>query len=130
MPSYSSITGVTSGLASVFIVQFLMWVVLGLIYIAYDLFMTKMGGQTVGKMVMGIKVVPVGTTLAPGGLETGTALKRSGVTLGALALYGIPVIGLIAAIGYAVNGASQLWDKPLQQTFADKFARTVVVKIK
>ena len=29
-----------------------------------------------------------------------------------------------------LNAASQLWDKPLQQTFADKFGGTVVVKIK
>jgi hypothetical protein len=37
---------------------------------------------------------------------------------------------MLAGLICGLNGASMLWDKPLQQTFADKFANTVVVKIK
>ena len=50
---------------------------------------------------------------------------------GGYIVYWIPIVGtLLAGVAFALNGASQLWDKPLQQTFADKFAKTVVVKIK
>jgi uncharacterized RDD family membrane protein YckC len=105
--------------------------VLAAIYVAYEYFMTKMNGQTVGKMVMGIKIVPMGNMLPPGGLPNDVALKRAGATWGGYALGIIPLLGtLLGAVVVALNGASQLWDKPLQQTFADKFTNTVVVKIK
>jgi hypothetical protein len=59
------------------------------------------------------------------------ALKRAGGTWGGYVLGIIPLAGaFFAVIAVGVNAASQLWDKPLQQTFADKFAGTVVVKIK
>ena len=44
--------------------------------------MTKMSGQTVGKMVMGIRIVPMGDMLPPGGLPNDVALKRAAVTWG------------------------------------------------
>jgi hypothetical protein len=82
-------------------------------------------------MVMGIKVVPVGQALPPGGLPTDLALKRAGGTWGGYVLGIVPFVGpLLGVIVVGLNAASQLWDKPLQQTFADKFAGTVVVKIK
>ena len=82
-------------------------------------------------IVMGIKVVPVGAAMPPGGLPNDMALKRAGVTWGGYLLWFIPLLGaLVGGILVMLNAASQLWDKPLQQTFADKFAGTVVVKIK
>ena len=58
------------------------YAILTALYVAYEFFMTKMNGQTLGKMVMGIKVVPVGQALPPGGLPTELALKRAGGTWG------------------------------------------------
>ncbi|TMR08102.1 RDD family protein [Nonomuraea turkmeniaca] len=129
--SYSSTTGVTTGFFMLWVVTALAAVVTTAIWVAYDFFLTKMKGQTVGKMIMGIKVVPVGQGMPPEGLPTDMALKRAGFTWGGWLLNLVPLIGfLFAWVAIALNGASQLWNKPLQQTFADKFARTVVVKIK
>ncbi|MEV4391145.1 RDD family protein [Nonomuraea sp. NPDC049607] len=128
---YDSATGSTSGFMSAFVIAILSTIVTTAIWVVYEFFMTKSNGQTVGKLVMGIKVVPVGQALAPGGLASDMAIKRAGVTWGGYILSIIPILGaLIGWVCVAVNGASQLWDKPLQQTFADKFAGTVVVKIK
>ncbi|NUR84053.1 MAG: RDD family protein [Nonomuraea sp.] len=129
--SYSSTTGITTGLFTSWVVGALSTIIVTAIWVAYEFFLTKMNGQTVGKMVMGIKVVPVGQAMQPGGLPSDIALKRAAVTWGGWVLNLVPLLGwLLAYAMVAVNGASQLWDKPLQQTFADKFARTVVVKIK
>ncbi|MEV4835530.1 RDD family protein [Nonomuraea sp. NPDC049486] len=129
--SYNSVTGVTTGFFSSFLIGLIQWILLVGLYVAYDYFMTKMNGQTVGKMVMGIKVVPVGGAMPPGGLPGNMALKRAGGTWGGYALGILPLVGaFLGAIAVMLNAASQLWDKPLQQTFADKFAGTVVVKIK
>ncbi|MFI6499787.1 RDD family protein [Nonomuraea typhae] len=134
MATYSSASGTSSGFLgfSGWLFGFLQYALIAVIYVAYDLIMTKMNGQTLGKLVMGIKVVPVGNAMPPGGLPTNVAFLRAGVTWGGYALMGlIPILGwLLGLAAVAVNGASQLWDKPLQQTFADKFAKTVVVKIK
>ncbi|MEQ4715757.1 RDD family protein [Nonomuraea sp. B19D2] len=131
--SYSSIDGTTSGLLSGTVVGMITAVIVTALWIAYDFFLLKMNGQTVGKMVMGIKVVPVGQGMPPKGLPTDLALKRAAVTWGGWALNVLPLGFISSLLGYIVvglNGASQLWDKPLQQTFADKLATTVVVKIK
>ncbi|MEU0564501.1 RDD family protein, partial [Nonomuraea sp. NPDC005983] len=131
LASYSSTTGTTSGGLGPFGVSLVTTILLAALYVGYDFFLHKMNGQTVGKMVMGIKVVPVGQALPPGGLPTDMAIKRAGVTWGGYFFWWIPFLGpLVGFVCVALNGASQLWDKPLQQTFADKFAQTVVVKIK
>ncbi|MFI9552434.1 RDD family protein [Nonomuraea endophytica] len=130
LATYSSLDGSSSGIFGSVVIGLISGVLLGAIYIAYELIMTKMNGQTLGKIVMGIKIVPVGGAMPPGGLSTDIALKRAGVTWGGYLISGIPFLGWLGYIFVALNGASQLWDKPLQQTFADKVARTVVVKIK
>jgi uncharacterized RDD family membrane protein YckC len=121
--SYSSASGTTSGFLSAGVVSVLVAILLVAVYVGYEFMMTKSSGQTVGKMLMGIKAVQVGGHLQPGGLPSDIAIKRAGATWGGYILMIIPWVGTL-------NGASQLWDKPLQQTFADKFAGTVVVKIK
>ncbi|WP_344966700.1 RDD family protein [Streptosporangium fragile] len=97
---------------------------------AYEFFMLGKGGQTVGKMVMGIKVVPVGAVLPPGGLPSGAALKRAGVLYGPYALNWVPFLSWVVSIFGLVNVLWLLWDRPLQQALHDKVAETVVVKIK
>nr|WP_269128888.1 RDD family protein [Nonomuraea sp. K271] len=128
--SYDSTSGATSGLFGSFALNIVLAILLTAVYVGYDFLMHKMKGQTVGKMIMGIKVVPVGQMMPPGGLPGDAAIKRAGVTWGAYILYFLPFGTLLAAVVCGLNGASMLWDKPLQQTFADKFANSVVVKIK
>ncbi|MEU4225121.1 RDD family protein [Nonomuraea sp. NPDC026600] len=131
LSSYNSVTGTSSGLLGPLAYGIVQTILMTAIYVAYEYFMTKMSGQTVGKLVMGIKIVPMGNMLPPGGLPNEVALKRAAITWGGYLLGIIPFVGtLLGGIAVALNGASQLWDKPLQQTFADKFSNTVVVKIK
>nr|WP_277350231.1 RDD family protein [Nonomuraea sp. FMUSA5-5] len=131
--SYSTLDGSSSGFLTVTVASIISSIVVTALWVAFDFFLLKAKGQTVGKMVMGIKVVQVGQPVPPGGLPTDAALKRAAVTWGGWILNAVPlgfISSLLAWAVVAVNGASQLWDKPLQQTFADKVAKTVVVKIK
>ncbi|MFC7591748.1 RDD family protein [Nonomuraea antimicrobica] len=131
--SYSSLDGASSGFLTSTVAAIISGVIVTALWVAFDFVLLKMKGQTIGKMVMGIKVVPVGQALSPAGLPTNMALMRAGVTWGGWVINAIPIpiiTGLLAWVVVALNGASQLWDKPLQQTFADKIAGTVVVKIK
>jgi uncharacterized RDD family membrane protein YckC len=130
-PTYDSLTGATSGLTSALLYYVVFAIVFSAIIVVYDFVLTKSKGQTVGKMALGIKIVQVGGQMQPGGLPTDAALKRSLLTLGVFILYAVPIVGpLLAVLAYVLNGTSQLWDKPLHQTFADKFGKTVVVKVR
>ena len=92
--------------------------VLGLIvgYI-YEVEMMFRTGQTVGKRIMKIRVIPLDPAVA---LTRGHAFKRYLVERGA---------ALVPAMTW-VDGLWQLWDKPYQQCLHDKFATTVVIKLK
>ncbi|TWG23002.1 putative RDD family membrane protein YckC [Micromonospora palomenae] len=74
-------------------------------------------GQTVGKRVMKLRIVPLDPTTA---LDRRMAAKR----------WAAQQVGgsIIPGFSY-VDGLWQLWDKPWQQCLHDKFARTVVVKV-
>ncbi|MBB4920432.1 RDD family protein [Streptosporangium saharense] len=122
-------SGVVTQPSGYVLASFLTTIVAGLIYVAYEFLMLRQNGQTVGKMVMGIKVVPVGGTLQ-GGLSPDVAIKRAGVSYGPYALSGIPILGIVLNIFTLVNVLWQLWDKPLKQCLHDKAAATVVVKTK
>lgn len=75
-------------------------------------------GQTPGKRLLKIFIVPVGGL--PGHeLSRGTLAKRWGSTFG---------LNLVPFGGY-LDGLWQLWDKPYQQCLHDKAAGTVVVKV-
>ncbi|MEV8636119.1 RDD family protein [Streptosporangium sp. NPDC051023] len=126
---FDATTGTITAPSGAFLAGFLTTLVAGLIYIAYEFLMLKQNGQTVGKMVMGIKVVRIGGTLQ-GGLSSDLAVKRAGVLYGPYALSGIPILGIVFNIFSLVNVLWQFWDKPLQQTLHDKVATTVVVKTK
>ncbi|WP_324789772.1 RDD family protein [Streptomyces sp. H51] len=75
--------------------------------------------QSIGKKVMKLRVV----SAANGGRPSDNELWiRS-------AVFGLPqAIYLIGSLFSLVNVLSLLWDKPLQQCFHDKAAKTVVVK--
>ncbi|WP_405101221.1 RDD family protein [Micromonospora sp. NBC_01412] len=87
------------------------------LYWLYHVEYLRRTGQTLGKKVMKIRVVP----LDPNGtLDRGTAGRR----------YLVQFVGSMFVPGLSyVDGLWQLWDKPWQQCLHDKFARTVVVKV-
>ncbi|GAA0421467.1 hypothetical protein Acor_77570 [Acrocarpospora corrugata] len=104
-----------------------------LAFFGYEFLMLKQRGQTLGKIVMGIKVVRLGRGL-DGGLDNDAALRRAGALAGPLVLTWIPGIRVIGAwlvyLYWLVGLLWPLWDKPLQQSLLDKAANTVVVKVK
>lgn len=116
--------------SSVFLASLLTAVLGAAIYFAYEFFMLRSGGQTVGKKVMGLRVVSAPANHAAEPLSSNAVLTRAGVLWGPLAINFIPVIGFIAYLFYVVNVLWQFWDKPLHQCLHDKLAGTVVVKVK
>jgi uncharacterized RDD family membrane protein YckC len=74
-------------------------------------------GQTVGKRVMSLRVLPI----QPGQpLDRGILVRRYLVQF---------VAGLFVPLLSLLDGLWQLWDKPHQQTLHDKVAETVVAKV-
>ena len=82
----------------------------------YNVEMMFRSGQTIGKRVMKIRVLPVDPGLT---LTRGMAFKR---LLAEFASGFVPGLGLI-------DGLWQLWDKPWRQCLHDKFAQTLVIKL-
>jgi uncharacterized RDD family membrane protein YckC len=91
-------------------------ILLGLTYL-YEVELLLRRGQTVGKQVMKLQVVPLDPTAR---LDRGMAAKRFLVEHVAASV----VPGLTW-----VDGLWQLWDKPNRQCLHDKFAATVVIKL-
>ncbi|MFG1605770.1 RDD family protein [Actinoplanes sp. NPDC049265] len=87
-----------------------------LLYLYHVEYMHR-GGQTLGKKIMKLKVVPIDPNLR---LTRGMAAKRYVVET---------ICGLVVPMFSYLDGFWQLWDKPYQQTLHDKFAETVVVKV-
>jgi uncharacterized RDD family membrane protein YckC len=94
----------------------LLVLMLGL-YWLYHVEYLKRGGQTLGKKVMKLRVVPLDPTRA---LDRRMAGRRW--------LVQYLAASLVPGISY-LDGFWQLWDKPWQQCLHDKFAGTVVVKV-
>ncbi|TCB98993.1 RDD family protein [Micromonospora zingiberis] len=86
-------------------------------YWLYHVEYLKRTGQTLGKRVMKLRVVPLDPTQT---LDRRMAGKRYLVQF---------VGGSLVPGGSYVDGLWQLWDKPWQQCLHDKFAGTVVVKV-
>ncbi len=97
---------------AIFGVMFLLIVAIQYVYRVELMFRT---GQTIGKRVMKLRVVPLDPTAT---LTRQTAAIRF-------------LIGIAAGLvpfGNLVDGLWQLWDQPFRQCLHDKVARTVVVK--
>ncbi|MEU9510266.1 RDD family protein [Micromonospora sp. NPDC048170] len=94
----------------------LMVVLLGF-YWLYHVEYMKRTGQTYGKRVMKLRVVPLDPAAT---LDRRMAGRRYAVQYLAA--------GLLPGLSY-LDGLWQLWDKPWQQCLHDKFAGTVVVKV-
>jgi uncharacterized RDD family membrane protein YckC len=88
---------------------------LALTYV-YEVEMMFRSGQTFGKRIMKIRIIPVDPAQT---LTRGHAARRFLVNQGA---------GLVPGLGW-VDGLFQLWDKPYRQCLHDKFAKTLVIKL-
>jgi len=93
------------------------FVFLMVVYYLYFVEYMHRSGETVGKKVMKIRVVPIDPSLR---LTRGMAVKRYLVQF---------LAGSFVPFFSYVDGLWQLWDKPYQQTLHDKAAQTVVVKV-
>ncbi|MEV5763217.1 RDD family protein [Micromonospora sp. NPDC052213] len=93
------------------------------LWLAYEVPTTAAGGQTFGKRVVGIKVLPLA---ADEPLGFGRALRRWN-TLGLpTLLWYCCGLGLLLQL---VDAISPLFDHPLRQALHDKRAQTVVVQL-
>jgi uncharacterized RDD family membrane protein YckC len=88
-----------------------------LCYYVYAVEYMHRTGQTLGKRLMKIRVVPIDPDRT---LTRGMAAKRYLVEY---------VVGVVVPFFHYLDGLWQLWDKPYQQALHDKAARTVVVKV-
>jgi uncharacterized RDD family membrane protein YckC len=82
----------------------------------YQVELTYRSGQTVGKRVMKIQILPV---------DPARTLTRAMAAKRFVAEYGC---NLIPGLSW-IDGLWQLWDKPWQQCLHDKFAQTLVIKL-
>jgi uncharacterized RDD family membrane protein YckC len=98
------------------LLEALLFLVVLAAYYVYHVELMWRTGQTLGKKVLKIRVVPLDPSQR---LTRGAAAKRYAVAVIAGSL--IPLLNII-------DGLWQLWDKPFQQTLHDKAADTVVVK--
>lgn len=78
--------------------------------LAYYVWMNGTYGATIGKMVMGLKIVK----------ENGSKLNYSDALLRSLATY-------LSVIVFGLGIISMIWDKK-KQTWHDKIAKTIVVR--
>jgi uncharacterized RDD family membrane protein YckC len=97
--------------------QFGLVIMLLAVYYVYFVEMMFRTGQTLGKRVMKLRIIPLDPRLS---LDRGIATRRYLVQY--LAGSFVPFLNYL-------DGLWQLWDKPYQQCLHDKFAQTVVVKV-
>jgi uncharacterized RDD family membrane protein YckC len=88
-----------------------------LVVYVYEVELMFRSGQTLGKRIMKIQIVPIDPSLA---LTRGMATRR------VLVQYGV---GAIVPFFTYIDGLWQLWDKPYRQCLHDKWATTVVIKL-
>lgn len=89
--------------------------------LGYEWFFLAWGGQTIGKKIMGIRVIPLA-----GGIRTplsgGQASRRTA------AYFLIPFVPFFGAIYAMLDQLWLLWDQPWRQCLHDKIANTIVVR--
>jgi uncharacterized RDD family membrane protein YckC len=83
----------------------------------YSVEVMHRSGQTLGKRILKIQVIPLDPNLR---LTRTMAVKRWATEF-------LP--GAFVAIYALLDGLWQLWDRPFQQTLHDKAAQTIVVKV-
>jgi uncharacterized RDD family membrane protein YckC len=83
----------------------------------YYVEMISRSGQTIGKKIVKLRVVPIDPSVR---MTRGIASKR---------FLAHVVAGVVIPFYSYLDGFWQLWDKPYLQTLHDKFAQTVVIKV-
>ncbi|MEV6860817.1 RDD family protein [Streptosporangium subroseum] len=125
----ATLLGVTVEVPTVSFLGLLISAIVGFaIYAAYEYFQITRDGQTLGKKLLKIRITTVGAGVQ-GGLDSETALKRTGVLFGPQLLTFNVFLSFIGGVFTLVNVLFQLWDKPLRQCLHDKVANTVVVRM-
>jgi uncharacterized RDD family membrane protein YckC len=116
--SWTATSGPPSGVLLTFLgIWGVMFALVLLLQYLYEVeHLLRGGGQTFGKRMMKIRVVPV---------DPGEPLTRKHAALRWLAMVGMGFVGPLQLIDFLFP----LWDKPYQQTLHDKAARTVVVRL-
>ncbi|WP_329015628.1 RDD family protein [Micromonospora rifamycinica] len=107
----------TNFLIPMLVLQGVIFVVAFALSYVYQVEMMYKTGQTVGKRVMKIQVMP---------LDPAATLNR---TAAAKRWAAYQIGGAVIPVFSYLDGLWQLWDKPWQQCLHDKFAGTVVVKV-
>jgi uncharacterized RDD family membrane protein YckC len=100
--------------------QLLAYLVIFGLYFVYEGIMVSRTGQTLGKMVLKIRVARLADGNAPGN----AGWQRAAV----YALPGVLSAICIGVIFWLLNVLWCTWDKPYQQCLHDKAAKTVVVQ--
>ncbi|WNI15705.1 RDD family protein [Actinacidiphila sp. ITFR-21] len=100
--------------------QVLLSALVFVLYFAYEGAMTSARGQTLGKMVLGIRVVLLDGGAVPAGRPAWT---RAAV----YALPGVLLVVLIGPLYWLLDSLWCAWDRPNRQCLHDKAAGTVVV---
>lgn len=88
-----------------------------LLYYIYEVEMMYRSGQTLGKRVMKLRVIPLDPAQR---LTRGMAAKRYLIKW---------VVGSLVPFFTYLDGLWQLWDKPYRQCLHDKWPGTVVIKL-
>lgn len=120
------------GVAGLFAGLAVIYIVIGLIYAGYDFFLHSRNGQTVGKMVMKIRLVAADGSKP----DQATLIKRALLYPGWVLVGGIllivPILGSILffllSIGSIVDSIFILTDTPLRRALHDKWTKTIVIK--
>jgi uncharacterized RDD family membrane protein YckC len=113
-PDAPTAIGVVLGIIGLIVAEVLVAL---LIAYLYDVEMMLGSGQTIGKRIMKLRIVPVDPAAT---LTRGMAAKR----------YLVEHVVAVFVPGFnLLDGLWQLWDKPHRQCLHDKFAQTVVVKV-
>lgn len=107
----------TNFLIPMLVLQGVIFVVAFALSYVYQVEMMFKTGQTIGKRVMRIQVVP---------LDPAATLNR---TAAAKRWAAYQIGGAVIPVFSYLDGLWQLWDKPWQQCLHDKFAGTIVVKV-
>ncbi|WFE95093.1 RDD family protein [Micromonospora sp. WMMD987] len=107
----------TNFLIPMLVLQGVIFVVAFALSYVYQVEMMYKTGQTIGKRVMKIQVVP---------LDPAATLTR---TVAAKRWAAAQIGGAVIPVFSYLDGLWQLWDKPWQQCLHDKFAGTIVVKV-
>ena len=113
-PDEPTAIGVVLGILALIVAEL---VITLLITYIYDVVLMHRSGQTVGKRIMKLRVVPVDPAAT---LTKRMADKRYLVEH--VAAFFVPGLNIL-------DGLWQVWDKPYRQCLHDKFAQTIVVKV-